>query len=443
MRNQFGTPSSQAKQHGTSQQTQPQKASCSDKAMHNEKQSPTYTHLRNALNSSWDRIVVSSDVASKLSLQEVRQGIETFLASRVNQRMVFKDRIIRLHWDGKDLGTFRYKDSVTSAPTITIQDIIIISSSDDEVTKVDTASSVTPPTVGTSGGVTRDPHVTADGSKESVLKDIKTPIEPRVILAVCSTSDSADCSDMDDVTDGRKAPKSSDEDPTYSPDEEEISSEDKTSLDNSDSEVCSEPSSGSFVNPSEDNGFDASSTQDSLLGPSTENQYSFKPLGKGHKKKHIGSCENSSPKKRQLRHHYLRPNARKRKYSDDSFDSSQSDIDISSDKSSSPIQRRNAKKSRARRPQDCTAIIPKTLSRQTAKVIPDIVVPADIICQPCSVQLLRLKDNLLHNGRVNLSVIKVEELFVTDNNVTASDDTWACIANTLSLAHELDIGSPW
>ncbi|KAL1439616.1 hypothetical protein MTO96_031877 [Rhipicephalus appendiculatus] len=147
MRNEFGTPSSQAKQQGTSQQMQPQKASSSEKSMHNEKQRSTCTHRKDVLNSSWDRIIVSSDVASKLSLQEIRRGIETFLVSRVNQQMVFKDRMLRLHWDGKDLGTFQYKDAVTSTPTITIEDEIIISSSDDELIEVDTATPVTPLTV--------------------------------------------------------------------------------------------------------------------------------------------------------------------------------------------------------------------------------------------------------------------------------------------------------
>uniref|UniRef100_A0A224Y7D4 Uncharacterized protein n=1 Tax=Rhipicephalus zambeziensis TaxID=60191 RepID=A0A224Y7D4_9ACAR len=220
LRNEFGTPSSQAKQQGTSQQMQPQKASSSDKSMHNEKQRPTCTHRKDVLNSSWDRIIVSSDVASKLPLQEIRRGIKTFLESRVDQQMVFEDRMLRLHWDGEDLGTFQYKDAVTSTPTITIEDEIIISSSDDEVIEVDTATPVTPPTVGTSHGVTHDPHVTAVGSKKSSWKGIKDHLVPHVILIECASSDSEDCSDRDDLSDDRKAPKSSDEEPTYSPDED-------------------------------------------------------------------------------------------------------------------------------------------------------------------------------------------------------------------------------
>lgn len=433
MRNELGTPSS----------TQPQKARF-DKSTHNEKQRSTCTHRRDVLNNSWDRIIVSSDEVSTLSLQDIRRGIETFLMSRVSQEMVFKDRMLRLHWDGKDLGTFQYKDAAASIPAITIEDEIIISSSDDEPIEVDTATPVTPVTVGKSGGVTHDPHVTVVGSQKSACKGIKDPLEPHVILAECISSDSEDCSDRDDLSDGRKAAKSSDEDPTYSPDEEEISSEDKTSPENSDTEACAKPSAGSSVDPSADNDSDASSMQDLLPVPPTENQNSTKPLGKGHKKKLTGSCGNSSAKKRQLRDQHSRTNARKQKRSDDSFDSSQSELDISSDESSSSKQRRSAKKPpRARRPQGCTAIIPKSLSRRMARVITDVSVPADIICPPCIIELFPLKDNLLHNGKVNLSVIQEQELVATDNNANTSDDTWARVANALSFAPELDIGSPW
>ncbi|KAL3220536.1 hypothetical protein MRX96_029813 [Rhipicephalus microplus] len=184
-RDKLVTSSSWAKQQDTSQQTQAQKASCSDKIMRNEKQRPNCSHDRDVLNSSWDRIIVSSDVVSKLSLQEIRRGIEAFLESGINHQMVFKDRTLRLHWDGKDLGTFQYKKAVTSIPTNTTEDAINISSSDDEESLA----------VKTSGGVTHDKHVTAGFSQKSPWKGIEDTLEPLVILAERTSSASEDFSD--------------------------------------------------------------------------------------------------------------------------------------------------------------------------------------------------------------------------------------------------------
>lgn len=436
MRNEHGTSSSVFRQQcnaGPCNSRQQQEASSSDKSVHCEKQCRTCTHRRDMQQSSWDRIIVTSDISSKLKLDEIRRGIETFLVSRESQHIVCKNRILRLHWDGKDLGTFRYKDD---PPSITVEEEIIISSSDDEADK---ACPATPMTGATLGGVTNDPPVVA--SQKSASRGIKNPLEPFVVLAECTSSDSEECSDKDDLSDGRKGAKSSDDDPTYSPDEEEISSEDKTSPDNSDVELSAKPSAAQTVDLSADCDYDVSSTQYSLPTPRMDNRNSSKPLEKGNTKHLMGSSEKSN--KKRLRGRHSGTNAQKQ-HLDEGSDSSQSEIDISSDENCSVKQRRRVKGySQAKKARNSSAIAPKTLSRRMGRVIPEVSVPADSVCVPCSVELSLVNDNLLLDGRVNLSVIKEEELIVPDINVNASDNPWARVANALSFTPELDISSPW
>ncbi|KAH6945124.1 hypothetical protein HPB50_007331 [Hyalomma asiaticum] len=286
MRNEPGTSSVFRQQcnAGPCNSRQRQEASSSDKSMHCEKQCRTCKHRRDTQQSSWDRIIVTSDISSKLKLDEIRRGIEAFLLSRESQHTVCKNRILRLHWDGKDLGTFRFKDD---APSITIEEEIIISSSDDELIEADKACPATSVTRATLDGVTHDPHVV--GSQKSASRGIKNPLEPCVVLVECTSSDSEECSDKDDLSEGRKGAKSSDDDPTYSPDEEEISSEDKTSPDNSDVELSAKSFAARTADLSADCDSDVSSMQYSLPTPRMDNQNSSKPLEKGNKK-HLMGC---------------------------------------------------------------------------------------------------------------------------------------------------------
>lgn len=429
-------------------QRQPSEASISATCMHNEKEAHTCTHH------SWDRIIVSSDVVSTLTLEEIRRGIETFLVSTTSSQMVFNDQALRLHWDGKDLGSFRYKDATTSTP-LTIVEEIIISSSDDEqteetfktatqLTPVGTprsATGVSPETTETSKSATHDTRVTVVGSGKSVCKDIKDPFEPYVIMAECVSSDSEDSAGSDDEI----SAKSSDDDPTYSPDEEEISSEDNPSL------TGDSDSDGSFMqdnSPATENEKNSDSnallTKDRLLMPPTQNNTS-KPLGKnvkkGCKKQLVGSCGISATKKRKLRIRRSCTNTRKQERWDGGADSTESEIEIS--KSYSARHRKSVKKSsQARQLQSCSAITLKKLPRHMARMISEVSVPADIICPPCSVELFPVKENLLFDGKVNLSVIPEEELLAADNVVDNSDDSWACVANALHFMPGLDTSFP-
>lgn len=434
-------------------QRQPSEASISATCMHNEKETHTCTHH------SWDRIIVSSDVVSTLTLEEIRRGIETFLVSTTSSQMVFNDQTLRLHWDGKDLGSFRYKNATTSTP-LTIAEEIIISSSDDEqteetfktatqLTPVGTprsATCVSPVTTETSKRATHDTRVTVVGSGKSVREDIKDPFEPCVIMAECISSDSEDSAGSDDLSDGEISTKSSDDDPTYSPDEEEISSEDNPAL------TGDSDSDGSFMqddSPATENEKNSDSnallTKDRSLMPPTQNNTSKllgKNVKKGCKKQLGGSCGISATKKRKLRNRRSCTNVRKQDRWDGGADSAESEIEIS-DKSYSAKHRKSVKKSsQARQLQSCSAITLKTLPRHMVRMISEVSVPADIICPPCSVELFPVKENLLFDGKVNLSVIPEEELLAADNVVNSSDDSWACVANALHFMPGLDTSFP-
>ncbi|XP_037581262.1 mucin-17-like [Dermacentor silvarum] len=56
------------------------------------------------------RIVITSDELPSLSSDEVKNGLEAFLVKNNISNNFSKDEIIKLHWDGKDVSTFHFRD---------------------------------------------------------------------------------------------------------------------------------------------------------------------------------------------------------------------------------------------------------------------------------------------------------------------------------------------
>ncbi|XP_050048862.1 uncharacterized protein Gpb5 isoform X1 [Dermacentor andersoni] len=56
------------------------------------------------------RIVITSDEVPLISSDEVKNGLEAFLVKNNISNNFSKDEIIKLHWDGKDVSTFHFRD---------------------------------------------------------------------------------------------------------------------------------------------------------------------------------------------------------------------------------------------------------------------------------------------------------------------------------------------
>lgn len=56
------------------------------------------------------RIVITSDEVPLMSSDEVKNGLEAFLVKNNISNNFSKDEIIKLHWDGKDVSTFHFRD---------------------------------------------------------------------------------------------------------------------------------------------------------------------------------------------------------------------------------------------------------------------------------------------------------------------------------------------
>lgn len=57
------------------------------------------------------RIVITSDEVPMISSDEVKAGIETFLVQNNISNNFCEDEVIKLHWDGKDVSTFHFRDT--------------------------------------------------------------------------------------------------------------------------------------------------------------------------------------------------------------------------------------------------------------------------------------------------------------------------------------------
>lgn len=376
------------------------------------------------LNSPWKRIIVTSDVEATLALEEVRKGIEAFLMVNGVPKNVSKGGVICLHWNGKDLGTFKFKhgttDSSLPARQITTEDTIVISSDDEQAEEAQKATLRTIP-VTSKNQQAKETEEDASHTTPEAAASVKSAcryrelLEPEIVLEESeaqlyvkpserSSSDSEDSS-----SDSEKVSETSHDDPTYDPYAEldDISSEDELPVFSSSEES--------------DDATAKSKNHDELSGKScAQAQEHFKKIPAAGESSLTRPCSNNSSK------------ARKRKCSG----SSTADALESSSDENSPaeeLERKNdnpllshtgrfSQKVRRRSSRPVTRLA-------SAKAKP----PVHVLLRPCHVELFPIDMTLVVNGSVNLSVVQEEELFITDHSGQGSLElNWARLANAIS-----------
>lgn len=346
------------------------------------------------LNIPWVRLVVTSDVVSSLPLADVRNAIEKFLVRQQKPDKVSSDGALHLHWDGKDLGTFQFRDVTGRAlPKGSAQEQIVISSSDDEEAQAappkrtaplpqKKGTDPEPPRLLDEGQLLEPevileeaacpPHVPAASLKQPDPLDMRELLEPEVILEEQPEAQLELPSLEESSSDSEESVQSSIYDPTYSPEEElqDLSDDElSTASDDSNGPKWELRNRRSRVPPSSGT---ASTTTEGPEGGAEAN------------KKAAEAAEAA-----------LLPGRPEASHGKEGMSE-----DLETAQLTSPCQQAAA-------------------------------VPVDVICKPCGVDLFRINDSMLINGSVNLSVVKEDELFIKDQGTEVS--SWARLANALSL----------
>lgn len=342
----------------------------------------------------WVRLVVTSEVVSSLPLVDVRNAIEKFLVRQQKPDKVSSDGALHLHWDGKDLGTFQFRDVTGRVlPKGSAQEQIVISSSDDEEAQATPPKRTAPlpQQKRTDPGPPRlpderqllepevileeaacPPRVPAASLKQPDPWDVRELLEPEVILEEQPEAQLELPSLEESSSDSEESVQSSIYDPTYSPEEE--------LQDLSDDEL--------------------STVSDDSNGPKWElrNRRSRVPPSSG-----AASTTTEGPEGGA-------------KVNEKAADAAEASL------LSDPPEASHGKEGMS---EDLkTAQLTSPCQRAAA-------VPVDVICKPCGVDLFRINDSMLINGSVNLSVVKEDELFIKDQGTEVS--SWARLANALSL----------
>lgn len=381
------------------------------------------------LNSPWERIIVSSDIVSTLTLDEVRKGIETFLMVNGVPEKVSRGGAIHLHWNGSDLGTFRFKHNASgsslSAQRITTDEAIVISSDDEQAEEAPkTTTRARPVTSHDEQGEERDKDAihatsaTATASVKSACVDPEQLLEPEIVLEESdkllrlkrferSSSDSEDLS-----SDSEKASENSNDDPTYDPYEEldDISSGDElpdsSSSDESDDVTAESKNHDEFSEKS------CEQVQENSKGIPDAGESSL-----------THPCSNSSSK------------ARKRKCSGSNTDNK---FEPNSDKSSPAehLEGKNDDSQLSRAGKGSHKVRRRSSRPMTRLATAKAEAPLHVLLPSCHVELFPIDMTLVVNGSVNLSVVREEELFVTYHSAQGSSELiWARLANAISQTH--------
>lgn len=366
------------------------------------------------LNIPWVRLVVTSEVVSQLPLADVRNGIEKFLVAQQKLDNVCRDGALYLHWDGKDLGTFQFRNLARRVvPKGSAQEHIVISSSDDEAEAA--APKRTAPV----------PQEKATGPEPQKPPDVRTLLEPEVILREAAHTPRANVASL------KKQPDPLDVRELLEPEvilEEQPDTQlELPSLEESSSSDSEESVQSSIYDPTYSPEEELQDLSDDELSADWDDTATPKRELRNRRQRGPLSCAtvSSTTETPELQCEAEgNNNAAEHTHCSGSAESAEAALLSDPPEASSHGEEGTS--------EDLESAQLTTPCQPAAAAV-----PIDAICKPCGVDLVLINESMLINGSVNLSVVREEELFIKDQGAEVS--SWARLANALSLMASGDL----
>lgn len=367
------------------------------------------------LNIPWVRLVVTSEVVSQLPLADVRNGIEKFLVSQKKPDNVCRDGALHLHWDGKDLGTFQFRDLARRVvPKGSAQDHIVISSSDDEEAAEAAAPKRTAPL---------PQGEKATGPQPQKPPDARTLLEPEVILRETANAPRANAASLKKQLDPLDVGELLEPEVIL---EEQPDTQLELSLEESSSSDSEESVQSSIYDPTYSPEEELQDLSDDELSADWDDDTAPKRELRNRRQRGPLSCATvSSTTETPEPQREAEGNNDAAEQTHRSGSAEPAGAALLSD----PPEASHRKEGTS---QDLESAQLTTPCEPAAAAV-----PIDAICKPCGVDLVRVNESMLINGSVNLSVVREEELFVKDQGAEVA--SWARLANALSLLASGDL----
>ncbi|XP_049511221.1 mucin-17-like [Dermacentor silvarum] len=321
------------------------------------------------------RIVITSDELPSLSSDEVKNGLEAFLVKNNISNNFSKDEIINLHWDGKDVSTFHFRN--VDSEELQQPPIGIV--------KTNRPSILRPVKVPQpAGGISTEPFTTATetSSKETVSEPVLSQAEKVVEELIVPIDGSA-------VPAGFKAVKLNCRTDTgkvadLAP---PIASKPESSAEADDAERIFEPecllevyNNTLELAPLQRGGMNDDSLSDTSSTSSSDASGDYVPPVVNKKKEQPPAPKRSPPKKSTLLREYR--------------------------------TRRRKRQCRKQDPQVVAPSAKRNASNKNDNVNVAMMSSKNCIDRPCVVSMYHLNDQVLANGFVNLTTVKHEDLFL-------------------------------